>query len=246
MAGLAGLALGREGQSGPPARVSGTLIDRAATVSPSPASKTARDHTGAMRAPAGTPRRITIRRIHVDAGLVPLGVNSDGTLKVPTDFGLAGWYRLGTKPGGRGPAVIVGHVDSESGPAVFYRLGTLTRGDLVRVAWRSGASLLFRVYAVREYAKASFPSLLVYGETRGPELRLITCGGSFDAETGHYLDHVVVFARMAPAALRQGQASRLPADTTRGPGLALPRSERPPGEPHFGEVTPRPPPNTEL
>jgi len=199
-----------------------------------------------MRAPAGTPRRITIRRIHVDAGLVPVGVNSDGTLKVPSDFGVAGWYRLGTKPGGRGPAVIVGHVDSESGPAVFYRLGTLTRGDLVRVAWRSGASVLFRVYAVREYAKASFPSLLVYGETRGPELRLITCGGSFDAETGHYLDNVVVFARMAPAALRQGQASRLPADTTRGPGLAVPQSERPAGEPHFGEVTPRPPPNTEL
>jgi hypothetical protein len=173
-------------------------------------------------------------------------VNADGTLKVPNDFGVAGWYRLGTKPGSRGPAVIVGHVDSESGPAVFYRLGTLTRGALVRVAWRSGASLLFRVYAVREYAKASFPSLLVYGETRGPELRLITCGGSFDAETGHYLDNVVVFARMAPAALRQAQASRLPADTTRGPGLALPRSERPPGEPHFGEVTPLPPPNTEL
>ena len=57
-----------------------------------------------MRAPAGTPRRITIRRIHVDAGLVPLGVNSNGTLKVPTDFGLAGCSRLGTKPGGRAAA----------------------------------------------------------------------------------------------------------------------------------------------
>ena len=197
VAGLAGLALGRESRPGPPTRVSGTLIDRAATVPPSPASKTVGGHTRVLRAPAGTPRRITIRAIHVDAGLVPLGVNSDGTLKVPTDFGVAGWYRLGTKPGSRGPAVIVGHVDSESGPAVFYRLGTLTRGNLVRVAWRSGAARLFRVYAVREYAKASFPSFLVYGQTRGPELRLITCGGSFDAETGHYLDNVVVFARMA-------------------------------------------------
>jgi sortase (surface protein transpeptidase) len=128
-------------------------------------------------------------------------VNSDGTLEVPTDFGVAGWYRLGTKPGGPGPAVIVGHVDSESGPAVFYRLGTLARGDLVRVAARTGRVLRFRVYAVREYAKASFPTSLVYGETEDAELRLITCGGSFDPETRHYADNVVVFARMAPGGI---------------------------------------------
>jgi sortase (surface protein transpeptidase) len=94
--------------------------------------------------------------------------------------------------------VIVGHVDSESGPGVFYRLGTLERGDLVRVSWKSGDSVTFRVYAVREYAKASFPSLLVYGATKAPELRLITCGGPFDSASMHYLDNVVVFARMAP------------------------------------------------
>jgi hypothetical protein len=128
----------------------------------------------------------------------PLGVEPDGTLQVPADFDVAGWYRLGTKPGDRGAAVIVGHVDSQSGPAVFYHLGTLAPRDVIRVSWQSGASVFFRVYAVREYAKTAFPTRLVYGRTTAPELRLVTCGGRFDDETGHYLDNVVVFARRVP------------------------------------------------
>ena len=70
---------------------------------------------------------------------------------------------------------------------------------LATVSWKRGASVFFRVYAVREYAKAEFPTALVYGPTRSPELRLVTCGGSFDSQTGHYLDNVVVFARRLQA-----------------------------------------------
>jgi len=198
VAGLAGLALGRRGSPGPPVRASGTLIDRAPVVLSPPLAGTRKPHEPRPQAPRGVPRQLTIRAIGVDAPIVQLGVNQDGTLQVPTDFGVAGWYRLGTKPGDRGPAVVVGHVDSESGPGVFYRLGTLARGDVVRVSWKSGASVLFHVYAVREYAKTSFPTSLVYGKTEVPELRLITCGGPFDAAAMHYLDNVVVFARMAP------------------------------------------------
>ncbi len=128
-----------------------------------------------------------------------LGVEPDGTLQVPTDSEVAGWYRLGAKPGDPGPAVIVGHVDSQSGPAVFYRLGTLAPRDLVRVSWKGGASVFFRVDAVRQYAKTVFPTALVYGPTKAAQLRLVTCGGAFDAQTGHYLDNVVVFARRVPA-----------------------------------------------
>jgi hypothetical protein len=119
---------------------------------------------------------------------------------VPTSFSVAGWYDLGPAPGDPGAAVVLGHVDSTSGPAVFYRLGDLAPGELVRVAREDGTDALFRVYAIREFAKSAFPTSLVYGRTRGAELRLITCGGPFDETTGHYLDNVVVFARaIAPA-----------------------------------------------
>jgi hypothetical protein len=86
-------------------------------------------------------------------------------------------------------------VDNKHGPAVFFRLGELDPGALVRIDLEGRSELLFRVYAVREYPKAAFPTSLVYAATPGPELWLVTCGRSFDTHTGHYLDNVVVFAR---------------------------------------------------
>jgi hypothetical protein len=148
-----------------------------------------------MGMPRSVPLRLSIPAINVRTQLIRLGLNPDGTLEVPTDFGVAGWYALGPSPGQRGAAVIVGHVDSKQGPAVFYRLGGLAPGGLVRIALADQAEVVFRVYAVREYAKRAFPTSLVYGATSGPELRLVTCGGPFDTRTGHYLDNVVVFAR---------------------------------------------------
>ncbi|HEX5469352.1 MAG TPA: class F sortase [Gaiellaceae bacterium] len=186
LAGLAVLAFARLGgaASTPPVRQSGVL--RPARVSP-PAER---------RVPHGAPATLVAPAIGVRTRLTGLGLNQDGTLEVPTDYAVAGWYELGPKPGQRGAAVIVGHVDSKEGPAVFYRLGELEPGSKVRVAWADGSDVRFRVYAVREYAKTAFPTALVYGRTSAPELRLITCGGPFDASTGHYLDNVVVFARL--------------------------------------------------
>ena len=194
-AGLVGLAFGRQGEAAPATHVSGTL--------PSPASiavgpkRPAAPRGGKPHVPHGAPTRLAIPAAGIDAPIVPLGLNPDGTLAVPADFGAAGWYRLGPRPGKPGAAVIVGHVDSTSGPAVFYRLGRLVPGDLVRVSWPKGTSVRFRAYAVREYAKSAFPTSLVYGSTRAPELRLVTCGGPFDESTRHYLDNVVVFAGSA-------------------------------------------------
>ena len=190
--GLAAVAFRPDGVTGPTVRVSGELpASRPDSVRP-----TAETALGAHpRALRGAPARVVIPALGVDAAIVRLGVNPDGTLEVPADFGVAGWYKLGVKPGEPGPAVIVGHVDSRSGPAVFYRLGRLTPGARVRVSGRKGSSVRFRVYAVSEYAKSAFPTALVYGPTRRPELRLVTCGGPFDEQTGHYLDNVVVFAR---------------------------------------------------
>jgi sortase (surface protein transpeptidase) len=189
VAGITGLAFGRP-NGPPPARASGSL---SAWQSPS-TSRALRTHDGPR--PLAPPARVSIPAVDVAAAVVPLGLNADGTLEVPSDYAVAGWYRLGPKPGERGAAIIVGHVDSKAGPAVFYRLGEVVPGDLVRVASSSRPALRFRVYAVREYSKAKFPTARVYGPTTTPELRLITCGGPFDETTGHYLDNVVVFARL--------------------------------------------------
>jgi sortase (surface protein transpeptidase) len=196
LAGLAAFASARlAGGSSPPVRESGTLSGPQPSARRSvPATHPSRT-AGVRTLPRAVPLQLSIPAIGLDTRLVRLGLNPDGTLQVPTDFSVAGWYALGPSPGERGAAVIVGHVDSKQGPAVFYRLGELAPGNLVRTVLADRGEVLFRVYAVREYAKAAFPTSLVYGATPGPELRLVTCGGPFDSRTGHYLDNVVVFAR---------------------------------------------------
>ena len=115
-------------------------------------------------------------------------------MEVPRDYGLAGWFTGGPLPGADGPAVIAGHVDSKTGPAVFYRLGDLRRGDTLRVQRADGAWLAFEVTGSARYAKAAFPTEAVFGPVPGPVLRLVTCGGPFDQASGHYLDNLVVTA----------------------------------------------------
>ena len=130
-------------------------------------------------------------------GIVDLGVDKNGKLEAPTDFAKAGWYAAGPTPGEFGPAVIGAHVDSKSGPAVFYRLGSLKKGAAVNVVRKDGSTARFVVDRVARYAKADFPTSIVYGDTKGrAELRLITCGGAFDQATGHYVDNIVAFAHL--------------------------------------------------
>ena len=142
----------------------------------------------------GTPVSIAIPAIAVAARVVPVGLRGDRTMEVPA-VDLAGWYELGPRPGESGPAVIVGHVDSRRGPAVFFRLGELRRGDRVVVGQRGGAARSFRVERVERHPKEDLPAGRIWNRTREPVLRLITCGGSFDRSTGHYRDNIVVFAR---------------------------------------------------
>ena len=140
------------------------------------------------------PDRVLIPAIGVSAPVVRLGLNPDGTLQVPSVFAEAGWYGGSAVPGSPGPTVIVGHVDSTVGPAVFYRLGDLAPGSVVRLLMGGGARRRFVVTRVAEYPKSAFPTDVVYGSTAAPTLRLITCGGRFDRSTGHYVDNVIVFA----------------------------------------------------
>ena len=128
--------------------------------------------------------------------LLRLGLDARGALEVPPDATTAGWFTLGPTPGAAGPAVIAAHVDYQGVPGVFHRLRDLVPGDEISVTRADGTTAVFSTYSVEHYPKSEFPSDRVYGDTADPELRLITCGGVFDASTGHYRDNVVAYARM--------------------------------------------------
>lgn len=154
-------------------------------------------------APAPDPRvlppiRIEAPAIAVDAPVDPLGVTDSGELQVPGDYQRVGWWAGGASPGAPGPAVLVGHLDSTSGPAVFFKLDKLKIGDRIFVHREDGSASEFTVTKLESYAKDRFPTLDVYGSTEGPTLRLVTCYGSFDRRTRHYRDNLVVYAEPSP------------------------------------------------
>ncbi|MGH8932451.1 MAG: sortase domain-containing protein [Egibacteraceae bacterium] len=124
-----------------------------------------------------------------------LGLNPDQTLRVPSDFAVPGWFQPGPEPGEPGAAVIAGHVDSLTGPAVFFALSRLRPGDEIAVTGDRG-TVRFSVDKVERYAKSAFPTLDVYSPTPAPTLRLITCGGDFDRTLKQYRDNVVVYASL--------------------------------------------------
>ena len=145
---------------------------------------------------AASPVRLAIPGIGVDARLVRLGLNDDGTVEVPTIPETAGWFEPGTVPGRRGSAVILGHVDSIDGPAVFAGLTDLRSADRVRVVLSDDALVHFEVTGVETYANADFPARRVYaGSRRNRALNLVTCGGEYDPERGGYQSNVVVWTR---------------------------------------------------
>ena len=142
------------------------------------------------------PVLLTIPVIGVRAQLIHLGITSSGALQVPRTATVAGWYTGSPAPGAIGSSIVAGHVDSYTGPGVFYRLGELHQGDRIYVRQKDGRVAVFGVNSVHEYRKDVFPTLKVYGMTPTPQLRLITCGGIFDTQTGHYLSNIVVYATL--------------------------------------------------
>jgi len=170
-----------------------------AAASPGPTASSEGPLTASVVSPAATaqdlpaPERVRVGAIGVDAEVEQIDVGAGGALNPPTDFHRAGWFAKGAAPGDLGPAVLAGHVDTRSGPAVFYRLRELKPGDTVEVV-RGPKTLTFQVTATESFAKSAFPTDRVYGPTPVPELRLITCGGDFDDGTGHYADNLIVYA----------------------------------------------------
>ena len=196
-----GTAAPSQDEAGPPTQTPTRTTDgTTATGGAGPSRPTPAD-TGAAEAAvdldAPAPVRVVVPSIGVDADVVPLGLEPDGALETPADFTQTGWYEDGPEPGERGPAVVVGHVDSWTGPAVFFRLRELDRGDPVAVEREDGSTVRFVVDRVQEHPKDEFPTRAVYGGTAGSTLRLVTCGGDFDDDARSYLGNVVVYATRA-------------------------------------------------
>ena len=191
---LAGCAAaGGRGAEPPPAAAAQTTGSTAAGVD---AARGFHSTRGYRTTPV--PVRIEIPAIGVTSSLDRLGRAPDKTVQVPSRWEVAGWYAPGTRPGDPGSAVILGHVDSKSGPAVFYRLRELRRGDLVEVARADGSTVRFAVQRTEQYDKRRFPTDEVYYPTLTPALRLVTCGGEFNATAGHYRSNIIVFATLRP------------------------------------------------
>ncbi len=181
----------------PPVRIS-TALSAPADL-PSAAVPPSTAPSRAATGPAAPPVRLTIPRMGVDAPVEPSGLNADGTVEVPPMDrpGQVGWYRNGPAPGQTGPAVLLGHLDTRKGPAVFNRVRELRPGDRIEIRRQDGSSVSYRVRELRQFAKNAFPTELVYGDTDTPQLRLITCGGTLSGN-GHYTDNIIVLADLIP------------------------------------------------
>jgi len=159
-----------------------------------PLSPAAAARTTAVATGPGAPTRVVIPAIGVDAVVDPLGLRPDGHVEVPATFDRVGWYAGSAAPGAPGATVLLGHIDSTTGPAVFYRLGRLRPGDEIVVDRADVAITRFVVDRVAQFPTRRFPTADVYGPTPAPALRLITCAGPFH---GRYRDNLVVFAHLA-------------------------------------------------
>ena len=191
---LTGLALIRNGSGefdvGPPQPASAAASDTRSAVGDGAAA-------GVTPLPYSVPDQVSIPAIQVDAPVMGVGLDADGWVDAPPpeDPNLAGWFTGAVSPGEKGTAVVVGHVDNQQGPAVFYGLGALKKGNKVEVHRQDGKTAVFEIYGIEVFEKNNFPGDRVYGAKGSPELRVITCGGGFTKQNG-YDGNVVAFARL--------------------------------------------------
>ncbi|NKI44387.1 class F sortase [Streptomyces physcomitrii] len=162
-----------------------------------PVGRSAGTTSSARDEPSASPVLLSIPALGLEQPLRDLRVQQDGRLGVPEDASEVGWWSDGPAPGQPGAAVIVGHVDSATGPGAFHRLSSLRPGDRIVLARDDQSTVTFTVRALREYGKNSLPTDRVYTDTGPPALRLITCSGPYDRAKGGYQDNLVVYAALA-------------------------------------------------
>ncbi|MET8630337.1 class F sortase [Kitasatospora sp. NPDC004669] len=192
-----GTSLALSGRDTPVVRIEASAHDTAPapTTPTAPAASVGAPSAAARPLASSPPTRLLIPSVGVDAPVTGLGLNSDGTVQVPSADRAdeVGWYRNGPTPGETGPAVLIGHLDTKYGPAVFQRLPELRPGELIHIRRADGGSADFKVRALLQAAKDHFPTETVYGDTPTPALRLITCGGRIGSD-GHWTDNIIVLA----------------------------------------------------
>jgi LPXTG-site transpeptidase (sortase) family protein len=187
------------------------VVSLAGTLSSSVPKVVVLSHTASMPKLAKSKPALTIARsrpltliipaLTIDTVVGTLGLQADHQVMVPTNTHIVGWYDDGPTPGEIGSAVILGHVDSFAGPGTFFYLKNLKAGDSITVKLADGVITHFAVTKVVEYSKSAFPDKLVYGSHGTRSLQLVTCGGTFDHETGHYESNIVVFSRLMSSSL---------------------------------------------
>ncbi|MGX1976324.1 class F sortase [Streptomyces kronopolitis] len=167
--------------------------------SATPGSRTAAAPIPDLSLPRSAPKRVSIPNIAVDAPFTQLTLGPTGQLNAPPpgDRNLVGWYKDGASPGERGSAIIAGHVDTKTGPAVFLQLESLKPGALVNITREDGIIATFKVDSVETFSKSNFPNDRVYADAPTAQLRVITCGGAYDRKVRDYVDNIVVFAHLS-------------------------------------------------
>jgi LPXTG-site transpeptidase (sortase) family protein len=148
--------------------------------------------------PISDPVRIVIPAIHVDVAVVPVGVADDGSMEIP-EYTKTGWFKVGPAPGAPGPSVIVGHVSSKKGRGAFYSLSKMKPGDEFYVYRSSGTRATFVVVSTETVLKTKLPTKKIWNDTQESVIRLVTCGGQWDKDSGHYLSNVIVYGKLVAA-----------------------------------------------
>lgn len=152
------------------------------------------------------PVKLTIPKIGLVSNFEsPLGLQDNGEIQVPVGYDTVGYYKFGPTPGELGPAVILGHVDSVEGPAVFFSLGQLAVGDEIEIEREDGSVAIFAVTALERHAQAGFPTKKVYSDINHAGLRLITCTGIYDRNSLRYTHNLIVFAKLIETAENNSQ-----------------------------------------
>jgi sortase A len=142
------------------------------------------------------PVSLSIPAIEVQAAVMNVGLLENGQMGVPSDYMEVGWFEPGTKPGERGNAVLAGHVDSKTGPAIFFNLNELEVGDEVMVTGEKGKKLTFIVRDKKVFPKDNAPVSEIFGYTSRRQLNLITCTGTFDRKQGGHIDRLVIYTEL--------------------------------------------------
>lgn len=177
-----------------PVRLAADVTTDGVSVTPVGGPRT--PHVATLNVERSIPTELSIPSIGVSTSVSQVGLNKDGSVQSPKSWRQAAWYKYDVTPGEIGSAVILGHVDSTAGPAVFYRIAHLKMGSSVMVTLADHKVLTFKVIGIREYSKSNFPDKLVYGARSYSALQLVTCGGVFDSKTHHYLSNIVAYTRL--------------------------------------------------